>query len=136
MIKICPFVNVICTIINVTLVKILLSNSACSVFIAWELSIYWILFLVSAQAQEVAKSAQSHMYTALTARRNALVQQLEAKVRRYKELQVKEMVSSCHKPCGCYHEPYLVCVVAIQYIAFACKMYQHVTNIKNQIQSV
>ena len=48
--------------------------------------------LVSAQAQEVAKSAQSHMYSALTAKRNALVEQLEAKVRRYKELQVKEMV--------------------------------------------
>jgi len=50
--------------------------------------------LVSAQAQEVAKSAQSHMYSALTAKRNALVQQLEAKVKRYKELQVKEMVRS------------------------------------------
>ena len=32
------------------------------------------------------------MYTALTAKRNALVEQLEAKVKRYKELQVKEMV--------------------------------------------
>jgi len=48
--------------------------------------------LVSAQAQEVAKSAQSHMYTALTAKRNVLIEQLEAKVRRYKELQLKEMV--------------------------------------------
>ena len=47
---------------------------------------------VSAQAQEVAKSAQSHTYTALTAKRNALVEQLESKVKRYKELQVKEMV--------------------------------------------
>ena len=51
-----------------------------------------LFFLVSAQAQEVAKSVQNHMYTALTAKRNALVEQLEAKVKRYKELQVKEMV--------------------------------------------
>ena len=48
--------------------------------------------LVSAQTQEVAKSAQSHRCSALTAKRNALVEQLEAKVRTYKELQVKEMV--------------------------------------------
>jgi len=48
--------------------------------------------LVSAEAQVVAKTAQSHMYTALTAKRNVLVEELEAKVKRYKELQVKEMV--------------------------------------------
>ena len=52
----------------------------------------YLYISVSAQAQEVAKSAQSHMYTALTAKRNALIEQLEAKVKRYKELQVKEMV--------------------------------------------
>ena len=41
----------------------------------------------------------SHMYSALTAKRNALIKQLEAKVRRYKELQVKEMVyKTFHKP--------------------------------------
>jgi len=40
----------------------------------------------------VAKTAQSHMYAALTAKRNVLVEELEAKVKRYKELQVKEMV--------------------------------------------
>ena len=62
------------------------------IVLEWQLI---VLFSVSAQAQEVAKSAQSHMYSALTSKRNALVEQLEAKVKRYKELQVKEMVSAC-----------------------------------------
>lgn len=57
--------------------------------------VYIIIFcIVSAQAQEVAKSAQSHMYNALTAKRNTLVEHLEAKVKRYKELQMKEIVRS------------------------------------------
>ena len=56
-------------------------------------------FTVSAEAQVVAKTAQSHMYTALTAKRNVLVEDLEAKVKRYKELQVKEMVRPLVKMC-------------------------------------
>ena len=73
--------------------------------------------LASAEAVAAAKKAQQEMYQALLAKREVLVDGLEGKLTRYKELLLKEMVRALSY-CVCVYVCACVCVCVCQCFTF------------------